>query len=484
MKQNNKKLSIKWSLFIYLSIFTAATLLLLWLFQVVLLDNFYKAIKIDRIKFSAESIAKNIDDDDLQELIERISQDSDISVIIADKNGNLLYSAETIPGGIINRMTVQKFYGLLENAQLKGGAYMESTGRKITREQWNNNGFSRGVHPQSRGMIESIIYTKLVTKKNGIQVAIVLNAIISPVNATVQTIRIQLIFVTIIMLAFALVLAFIISKKISKPIIKINISSKELAKGNYQVHFETIGYKEIVELGETLNYATIELSKTENLRRELIANISHDLRTPLTMITGYAEIMRDLPGENIPENLQIIIDEAKRLETLVNDMLDISKLRAGVKELNIEEYNFTESIRNILKRYEKLTEQDGYTIKFIYDSDVIVKADELKISQVIYNLINNSITHTGKNKSVIVRQSINSHKVRLEVIDTGEGIPEDKFKDIWDRYYKVDKEHKRAKVGTGLGLSIVKTILEMHSATYGVKSDMGQGSIFWFELKI
>jgi signal transduction histidine kinase len=484
LKQNNKKLSIKWRLFIYLSIFTAVTLLLLWLLQVVLLDSIYKTIKIDRIKLSAESIGKNIDDDDLQELIERISQDSDISVIVVDEAGKLLHSSETIPGSFINRMTASQFYSLIENAQLNGGAYMESTGRKVIRDEWNNNGFSKLVNPQSRGMIESIVYTKLVTKNNGIQVAIVLNAIISPVNATVQTIRIQLIFVTIIMLIFALVLALIISKKISKPIIRINTSSKELAKGNYQVHFDTIGYREIAELGETLNYATIELSKTENLRRELIANISHDLRTPLTMITGYAEIMRDLPGENIPENLQIIIDEAKRLETLVDDMLDISKLRAGVKELNIEEYNFTESIRNILKRYVKLIKQDGYTIKFIYDSDVLVKADELKISQVIYNLINNSITHTGKNKSVIVRQSINNGKVRLEVIDTGEGIPEDKFKDIWDRYYKVDIEHKRAKVGTGLGLSIVKTILEMHHATYGVKSDMGQGSIFWFELNI
>ncbi len=484
LKPNHKRLSIKWRLFIYLAIFVAATLLLLWLFQVVLLDSFYKAIKVENIKFSADNIAKNIDDTNtnLQELVKKIAQNNDMCIIVADETGKWLYSAEVMPGCTIHRMSLREFFSFVEHAQSKGGTYLEQSKIGNMKGEYHNNNndrFSRIIHPPDRGMVESIIYTKLVTQKDGTKIVILLNAIITPVNATVQTIRVQLIFVTIIMLAFALILALIISRKI----IKINNSSKELATGNYNVHFDSSGYKEIGELGETLNYAADELSKTENLRKELIANISHDLRTPLTLITGYTEIMRDLPGENTPENLQIVIDEAKRLQTLVNDMLDISKLRSGVNELNISEYNLTESVRNILKRYAKLIEQNGYTIKYIYDSDVIVKADEIKISQVIYNLMNNAITYTGKDKLVIVCQSIESGKVKLEIIDTGEGIPQNKLKDIWERYYKVDKEHIRAQIGTGLGLSIVKTILEMHNAPYGVQSDIGQGSIFWFELE-
>lgn len=132
-------------------------------------------------------------------------------------------------------------------------------------------------------------------------------------------------------MALALIFAAIMSKKVSKPIIKINESAKELAKGNVAVHFDGEGYREITELNDTLNYAAEELSKVENLRRELIANVSHDLRTPLTMITGYAEVMRDIPGENTPENVQIIIDEANRLTSLVNDMLDISSFRPACR---------------------------------------------------------------------------------------------------------------------------------------------------------
>ena len=269
----------------------------------------------------------------------------------------------------------------------------------------------------------------------------------------------------------------------SQPIIKINRSAKALGSGNYQVTFDENGYQEISELARALNYAARELSKVENLQRELIANISHDLRTPLTMITGYSEVMRDLPGENTPENVQVIIDEAKRLTTLVNDVLDISKLQSGTQTLHRTDFSLTESIRKILERYTKLVD---YDISFLAEQDVWVYADELKISQVIYNLINNAITHTGPDKKVTITQTLLSgspQRVRIAVTDTGEGLEEDKLQDIWERYYKVDKTHKRAQVGTGLGLSIVKTVLDLHGgASYGVDSTLGHGSTFWFEL--
>ncbi|MFQ8601435.1 MAG: sensor histidine kinase, partial [Oscillospiraceae bacterium] len=236
--------------------------------------------------------------------------------------------------------------------------------------------------------------------------------------------------------------------------------------------------------GDTLNYAAEELSKVEGLRRELIANVSHDLRTPLTMISGYGEVMRDLPGENTPENVQIIIDEARRLTSLVNDMLDISKFQSGTQKLHRTRFNLTQAIRDTLGRYNKLTEKDGYAISFASDQEVYVHADELRISQVVYNFINNAITYTGPDKCIYLRQLVEGNSVKIEVRDTGEGIDPDKLQYIWDRYYKVDKAHKRAQIGTGLGLSIVKSILDLHGARYGVKSKTGEGSIFWFELQI
>ena len=248
--------------------------------------------------------------------------------------------------------------------------------------------------------------------------------------------------------------------------------------------FDGTSYKEIAQLSDTLNHTTQELAKAEGLQRELVANVSHDLRTPLTMITAYAEVMRDLPGENTPENVQVVIDEAKRLTSLVNDLLDVSKLQAGVTELDAKEYDLTESIESVLLRYSKFLEQNGYTIDFEYDRHVMVVADEYKIYQVIYNLVNNAINYTGDDKLVVVRQRVLGSIVRIEVIDTGKGIAPEEINNVWERYYKVDKNHKRAVMGTGLGLSIVKNILKLHNFKYGVNSQLDKGTTFWFEVKL
>lgn len=447
------------------------------------MQSFYKNIKMNDIQSAAKSITQNINSSDLQDYIKSISQKKDVSIIIADADGNVLFSQEAAPSSVIQHMSQEGLVRLIKEANTNGDSFLRRFDRgTIMPEQIKGDNFPAALPRSNKGMPESMIYTALATKEDGTKIAVILNSDISPVDASVQTIRVQLIYVTVIMLILALLLALFISKRISKPIIKINASAKELAKGNYDVSFDEDGYREIAELGNTLNFAARELGKTEGLQRELIANISHDLRTPLTMITGYAEVMRDLPDENTQENVQIVIDEAKRLTSLVNDVLDISKLQSQTEISKMASFNLTESVKTIIKRYEKLTEQDGYSIKFIYDNEVHVNADELKISQVLYNLVNNAITYTGKDKSVIVRQNVSNGYVRIEVTDTGEGIPKDRLDDIWDRYYKLDNAHKRAQIGTGLGLAITKAILVQHNAKFGVQSTIDQGSIFWFEL--
>jgi signal transduction histidine kinase len=289
-----------------------------------------------------------------------------------------------------------------------------------------------------------------------------------------------------LMLVVAMTIASYISRSISKPLSQMNEAAQLLAKGNYEVSFHAEGFSEVAELSSSLNYAASELSKVESLRKELIANVSHDLRTPLTMITGYAEIIRDIPDENTPENVQIIIDEANRLSLLVNDLLDLSKIQAGAQSLTLSRFSLTEMIDQILTRYNALVESQGYTIKFtnkVQDA-VMVSADETKLNQVVYNLVNNALNYSGIDKAVEITLSLTAEgKVRIEVIDNGPGIAEEMIPYIWERYYKVDKGgHLRAEIGTGLGLSIVKTILEMHSASFGVNSTLGEGSTFWFEL--
>lgn len=483
------KISIKYKLFIYLSAFAAVMLVMLWLFQIVFLDDFYKFIKVNNIKSSAETISKNIDNENLDTLLDSIARQNETFIKIFNEDGSSEYSSDTAFDSLIHKLPYENLYDLYQKAEQNGGTYIEI----LTRDNFIQKPadkpniempFKGDVPKPVREFSESIIYVKIVERTDGSNAIVMLNSTITPVNATVDTLRIQLGYVTMITILLALGLALLISKRISKPIIKINNSAKELAKGKYETTFNGHGYLEISELNDTLNYAAKELSKVEGLRRELIANISHDLRTPLTMITGYGEVMRDLPGENTPENVQIIIDEAKRLTTLVNDILDISQFQSGTQKLTLKKFNLTQSVREILQRYTKLTEQGGYKLMFISNEDIWVKADPVKISQVVYNLVNNAITYTGADKMITIVQSRNGDSVKIEIVDTGEGIEADMLPLIWDRYYKVDKAHKQAAIGTGLGLSIVKTILEMHNAKYGVISKIGQGSVFWFELKI
>lgn len=457
-------------------VFIVVIAVLLWVFQIAFLGPFYSAIKTAEVKRTADVVLKNLDLDTggMDELAESLSLDTGINIVVSDELGSLrgncffshrespLYTALTKQSG-----TARLFLsGTFEKVNLMGGELLEKYAPEELVNLKGNNG-------------EILLYARVARNKAGESRLVLLESEVTPVDSTVETLQVQLICVTVVMVLLGGVLAWLISRSISRPLAAINDSAKELGRGNYDIRFEEKGSREVSGLAQTLNYAAQELSKVEALRRELLANVSHDLRTPLTMIQGYSEVMRDLPGENTPENVQVIIDETKRLTDLVNDLLDLSRLEAGVVALDKTCFNLTESIRAILKRYDKLAD---YNFPFEAGEDVFVTADELKISQVVYNLVNNAVTYAGEDKTVSLRQTVENGRVRVSVSDTGEGIPPDKLKDIWERYYKVDKEHKRAQVGTGLGLSIVKNILDLHGGAYGVESELGRGSTFWFEL--
>lgn len=484
----------------YLLSFTAILLAILWIFQICYLDIFYKLIKNREAEEALEQVVEILKSDevDAETEIDSLAAQRNLSILVTDESGEIIHSAEYIMNSKMSTIPQQEFERYYEQAQKQGGkAKIEFEGeRNVTmpmpeEEQQPITEDMKKMSPekeeffQNHGqkMAQSAIYIEIITDGTK-EIVVMVNSQLTPVDATVDTLRVQFVWISIILILLSLLIAFLLSKKISRSIIQVNHSARELAKGDYSVEFAGRDYREIAELSETLNYAARELEKTEEFRKELIANVSHDLRTPLTMIIAYAEVMRDLPGENTPENIQVVIEEARRLTNLVNDMMDISKLQAGVLEKKASIYNLTESIQSVLERYNKIKEQEGYNIEFQHEQDVVVEADEFKMFQVIYNLVNNAINYTGTDKKVLVRQIVKGENVRIEVLDTGEGIAKEALPYVWDRYYKVDKTHKRAVMGTGLGLSIVKNILILHEAEYGVESKVGEGSIFWFELPI
>jgi signal transduction histidine kinase len=467
-----KRISIKWKIFAYLLGFCALLLIILWVFQTVLLDAFYRNIKISEIRRNAVRISEYLDDNALLfDQIHQISQSSECYIEIISEQGNALMSA----GDLRNRIPPDEKMNLLIQARTSDGEVTVFFPDRSFAE-----GVSFGGPDAMEPQFRSIIYVKNI-KGLG---AIFINSMISPVNATVTTLRWQLVFITGIMLLLSVLLAVIIAKKVSKPIENLNHSAKALSKGRYDVTFSDSGYREIVELSDTLNIAAAELNKVEALRRELMANISHDLRTPLSLIYGYAEMMHDFPGEITKEQTLTIMEETRRLSTLVSDVLQISRLESGNEELNLSEFEFTASLQAAAERLGELLKNEGYRLLFSYDKKIKLRADEVKIMQVFYNLLINAVHYTGTDKTVAIRQTADKDSVKIEVSDTGAGISEESLPYIWDRYYKEHKNHKRAVTGTGLGLSIVKKLIELHGGSCGAHSEPGAGSTFWFSLPV
>lgn len=220
-------------------------------------------------------------------------------------------------------------------------------------------------------------------------------------------------------------------------------------------------------------------------KKDLIANVSHDLKTPLTMIRSYAEMIRDLSGDN-PEkrntHLHVIIDESERMSHLVSDMATISAMQTKKIVLEKTAFDLSAVSASILASYDIYQEQDGYDFVFNAPKDCLVFADKDRIAQVISNLTTNAVKYCGEDKYIALTIRKIGRKYRLEVSDHGPGIKPEELPHVWERYYKTSTNYVRETSGTGLGLSIVKEILMLHNANYGVESKVGQGSTFWFEL--
>ncbi len=286
----------------------------------------------------------------------------------------------------------------------------------------------------------------------------------------------------------ATVLAFVVSgfvsMAITKPVTDVTERAKELARGNYEAGFtRNYFFTELNQLSDALNYASSEISKTDKMQKELIANVSHDFKTPLTMIKAYAAMIAEISGNDPVKRVkhtQIIIDETDRLTALVEDVLDLSKLQSGIETIERTVFNLSEDLYGVVNRFGFLTSR-GYKIETDIDDDLYTYASRERTGQVFYNLIGNAINYTGEDMSVVIRLKKKESGVRFEVIDTGRGIPPEQVDTIWQRYYRSGETHKRPIKGSGLGLSIVESVLKKHGIPFGVQSEVGKGSCFWVD---
>ena len=456
-----KKNSIKKEVLVFFFIFSILIIAILWFFQFFFFNSFYKSQKTNDIKVVANKIKKEQNSKNLFDTINNLAFDRSVCIEVVDQNYDLLYSSTYFGKGCVSSIEKTshfKFDFITSNQ--KEYTYA------IKNPDFNNETLIQALKLENNRFV-------------------FINTSLEPVESIIFLIQKQLIVLSILILILSYILSYFISNHIAKPIKEINDEAKKLST-KQEANFKNSNILEIDELSTTLNYAQKELNKTEELRRDLMANVSHDLKTPLTMIKAYAEMAKDLhknKEEKQTEDMDIIISETNRLTILVNDILELSKMESIKEELNIEEFDLIELINHILDNYKVLQETEKYNFKFNHkDKEILINADKKRLEQVIYNLINNAINYTGDDNLVAINVT-NKKNVLVEIIDTGKGIKEEDIPYIWDKYYKNKKKHKRNLIGTGLGLNIVKNILEQHNYKYGVKSKIDSGTTFYFEIK-
>lgn len=476
-----KKTRVKNRVFLTLAIYAGATLALLWLLLSVFLSDIYGAFTRTRAKAAAARMVSQIkEQSSFASEVEYEAAVDDMCAIVykvTDSGMEIAANHETTPDCAVHRLTPFGQYMLYSVAEQAGGTYVET----ITPDKAANdpkNDLMGRLH-----LPNSIIIVRTAVGQDGAKYALFLSCELEPVTAAVKTINLVLALITGVMIAAAMVFAVIMSRRISRPLAGITADAGQLAKGDYSVTFdESSDIAEISELASALNYAVGQLSQVDNLKTELVANVSHDLRTPLTLIAGYGEVMRDVPGENTPENAQIIVNEVSRLSMIVNDVLDLSKLESGADKPDFKPFSLTDCISDIAASYRRMLDKPGYVIRFEPAENVWINGDRVKISRLLYNLINNAVDYTGEDKTVTLTQQTEGEKVTVTVADTGSGIPESELPHIFDRYFKGKGQNLRRR-GSGLGLAIVKAVALMHGARFGVRTS-GKGSEFWVEFAV
>ncbi|MBQ8891506.1 MAG: HAMP domain-containing histidine kinase [Bacilli bacterium] len=456
--KNNKRLILK--IFLYLSIFSLLILFFLWILQILLLNNYYEYYKTNELTNTLNLIKNNYNKDNFNSILEEVAYNTDFCVEIMNEDSTIYSNIQNNKGCIDPNNNINVFKekkNFIESNE-------KSFKLKITNPRFNNL---------------TLLYGTKLDDNNYLFV----NTSLEPIDTTINVLKNQFIIVSIIVIILAMFVAYYMSKSLSKPITKLTKAAKELSNGNYNIDFNAESdILEIKELGNSLEYAKNEIKKTDETRRDLLSNVSHDLKTPLTMIKAYAEMERDLEvsKEKHENNMNIIIEEVDRLTILVNDILNLSKLESNMDTINLETIDLTGLINTILNRFKIFQYTKNYEFIFNYEKPLIIEADKQKLEQVIYNLIGNAVNYTGDDHKVYINVFENKKDIRVEIKDTGKGIKKEEINKVWDKYYKSEKKYKRNTIGTGIGLSIVKNIFILHKFKYGIESKENNGTTFWF----
>ena len=325
-----------------------------------------------------------------------------------------------------------------------------------------------------------------ITSEYKVKAYVVIHYPMSNIRETVNEFAVIAYIELSVVLFLSIIIILFFTNLVYKPIRKITMATEAYASGNMHYPLQVDSNDEIGYLAASLSYMAGQVAQAEDNRKKLVANISHDFRSPLTSIRGYLEAMQDgtIPPEMYDKYLQIVINETDRLTKLTNSLLTLNNLNTKGMILEKTDFDINQIIRDTVASFEGTCRNKKIGVEIVLTGEeMLVLADQGRIQQVIYNLLDNAIKFSHNNSVIVVETTEKKNKIFVSIKDHGIGIPKEEVKMVWDRFYKSDLSRGKDKKGTGLGLSIVKEIITSHEGNINVISTEGVGTEFIFSLQ-
>jgi len=345
----------------------------------------------------------------------------------------------------------------------------------------NYTGSSDGVLEMSliRGGVKQILGQLYITPDPTSQ------AYVAPFLRLSSSINRSLLVGGSVAIAIALLLTFVLSRRITSPIGVLAKAARRLGRGDLSQRVQFQGKGEVAAMAQAFNSMAADLEHAEQLRRNMVADVAHELRTPLSNIQGYLEAIRDRVIKPNAATIRSLNEEAALLSRLVNELQELSLAEAGELKLVYQPEDITKLINQAITPWQRKMAAKETSLSLDLPHGLpLVNIDWQRVNQVLHNLLENAVAHTHKGGTIIVAAAEQGNWVEVSVSDTGEGIPPEDLPNIFERFYRVDKSRARVTGGSGLGLTIAKRLVEAHGGNITVESKLGKGSCFSFTLPI
>ncbi|MTI47368.1 sensor histidine kinase [Sporosalibacterium faouarense] len=478
--------SIRYRLFWGISLFIIIIIGLSWILNTKLLDKYYLYKEKEMITESVKDLDDyygSINNDILVNKLEELENKLNANIFIYSNNGETRYTTYNIRGRGMNSPWNIRLSKLGEANLANGKTVFE-------------------IQKHTKLQTEFLVMGYQLNNSDILLVQV-------PMAAVAETLKVAndfYLYIAIFSIIIGGIISFYFSKKFTKPIVELNRITKDIANLDFSKKSDIRSEDEIGELAENINVLSFKLDNTINnlnlantklqediekerridkMRKEFISNVSHELKTPISLIKGYSEGLKDNVAEDKESRgfyCDVIIDEASKMDNLVKDLLHLSKIESGHLDLKEQSFDICKLTNEVLMKYEPIFQEKAINLKANGFKAVNVMGDKGKIERVLKNYINNAIDHTINEKDIIVGIYEEMEEVKVSVFNTGKTIPEEEIDNLWDSFYKLDKARSRKYGGTGLGLAIVKGIIKLHDGKLGVDNKKN-GVEFWFKIK-